>query len=234
MLRGKKIAELRKARKMSQEDLADAMQVSRQAVSKWENGQSNPDTENLIRLANVLNVDVGELVQNQHCDEKQTTEGRPCAEEAIEAGRKNHVQRMLLILMVCTTVLFAGLWLQEKYGNTDKQLQETHAMQWDSVKFYTEDPFRTDVVLTSAQQRELSDKIWNYYFTKKVSDVETTKIPCGGMQLFVEFRKQDYTHVWCFTTHTTYHVVIMDNGEYWHDEYEADYNLLSWLKMYIE
>ena len=45
------ITHLRKECKMSQEELAEALQVSRQSVSKWENGQSNPDTENLIRLA---------------------------------------------------------------------------------------------------------------------------------------------------------------------------------------
>ena len=55
---GQRIAELRNERKISQNQLAAAMGVSRQAVSKWENGQSTPDAMNLIRLADVLNSDV--------------------------------------------------------------------------------------------------------------------------------------------------------------------------------
>ena len=43
-----RIQELRKAKGISQEELADKMEVSRQAVSKWENGQSVPDLEKVI------------------------------------------------------------------------------------------------------------------------------------------------------------------------------------------
>ena len=51
---------------MSQGQLADAMGVSRQAVSKWENDQSSPDTLNLIRLADVLDSDVEYLATGRH------------------------------------------------------------------------------------------------------------------------------------------------------------------------
>ena len=55
---GERIAELRKQQKMSQGQLADALEVSRQAVSKWENGQANPDSMNLIRLSEILDTDI--------------------------------------------------------------------------------------------------------------------------------------------------------------------------------
>jgi len=55
---GERITELRTACGMSQNQLAKAMEVSRQAVSKWETGQSAPDSMNLIRLAEVLETDV--------------------------------------------------------------------------------------------------------------------------------------------------------------------------------
>ena len=48
---GERISLLRKEQKISQGQLADTLGISRQAVSKWENGQSSPDTLNLIRLA---------------------------------------------------------------------------------------------------------------------------------------------------------------------------------------
>ncbi len=55
---GERIAQLRKERNMSQGDLAKAMNVSRQAVSKWENDLTSPDTIKLIQLADVLNTEV--------------------------------------------------------------------------------------------------------------------------------------------------------------------------------
>lgn len=55
---GERITELRKERNISQGELAKLMDVSRQAVSKWENDQSYPDTLKMIHLADVLNTEV--------------------------------------------------------------------------------------------------------------------------------------------------------------------------------
>ena len=55
---GERITQLRKQRNMSQADLSRAMDVSRQAVSKWENDQTSPDTIKLIQLADVLDTEV--------------------------------------------------------------------------------------------------------------------------------------------------------------------------------
>lgn len=55
---GERITSLRKEKNLSQGQLAKAMDVSRQAVSKWENDQSAPDTIKLIQLADVLETDV--------------------------------------------------------------------------------------------------------------------------------------------------------------------------------
>lgn len=55
---GERITQLRKEQKMSQGQLADALGVTRQAVSKWENDQSSPDTLKLIQLSDVLNTEV--------------------------------------------------------------------------------------------------------------------------------------------------------------------------------
>ena len=56
MLLGEKLKKLRKARGLSQEQLADQLNVSRQAISKWELGESIPDTENLILLSKFYGV----------------------------------------------------------------------------------------------------------------------------------------------------------------------------------
>jgi transcriptional regulator with XRE-family HTH domain len=60
---GEKIQALRNENKMSQEKLAELLGVSRQAVSKWEIGLSNPTTENLIRLAEIFQVSMDEIAK---------------------------------------------------------------------------------------------------------------------------------------------------------------------------
>ena len=58
-LRHIKILELlHENKKMNVTDLAKAMDVSRQAVSKWETDQSSPDAMNLIRLSDILDTDI--------------------------------------------------------------------------------------------------------------------------------------------------------------------------------
>ena len=59
---GNRLAALRKEKGYSQEDLAEKLGVSRQAVSKWENGEASPDTNNLIALADLYGISLDELV----------------------------------------------------------------------------------------------------------------------------------------------------------------------------
>ena len=63
---GERISELRKKQNISQIQLAKALDVSRQAVSKWENDQTSPDTINLIRLADLLGTDTEYLATGAH------------------------------------------------------------------------------------------------------------------------------------------------------------------------
>ena len=55
---GERITSLRKEKDISQAELAKRMGVSRQAVSKWEQGSSSPDTDKLIQLADIFDVEV--------------------------------------------------------------------------------------------------------------------------------------------------------------------------------
>lgn len=63
---GERITVLRKEKNISQAELAKRMNVSRQAVSKWEQGASSPDTERLIQLAEILGSEVEYLATGVH------------------------------------------------------------------------------------------------------------------------------------------------------------------------
>jgi len=55
----------RKLNKYSQERLAELLGVSRQAVTKWENGKSAPSTENLIKLAAIYKISLDDLINDR-------------------------------------------------------------------------------------------------------------------------------------------------------------------------
>lgn len=63
---GKRIAALRREKGLKQDELAEKMGVSPQAVSKWENDQTCPDINLLPRLAQLLEVTVDTLLTGQH------------------------------------------------------------------------------------------------------------------------------------------------------------------------
>ncbi len=65
---GEKISALRKQRKMTQDELAEKMGVSSQAVSKWETNMSIPDLPSLINLADFFGITLDELVRDRKPD----------------------------------------------------------------------------------------------------------------------------------------------------------------------
>ena len=65
---------LRKKNQYTQEEIAEKISVSRQSVAKWENGESNPDIESCIKLANLYNVKLDDLVNHS---EEETGIGVP-------------------------------------------------------------------------------------------------------------------------------------------------------------
>ena len=95
---GKKLSELRKQNGISQEKLAEMVGVSRQAVTKWESGKSNPDTENLIRLAEIFGISLDELCLGE-------IPKKP--EAKIHIG--GHILALLSILIVAAYCVIGGI-----------------------------------------------------------------------------------------------------------------------------
>jgi len=67
---GEKIYRLRTGKKMSQQDLADALEVSRQSISKWETDGSVPELDKLIRLSEIFGISLDELILDKQPEMK--------------------------------------------------------------------------------------------------------------------------------------------------------------------
>lgn len=70
----KKIVAYRKKKGFSQEKLAESLEVSRQAVTKWEKGQSKPSSGNLFKLAELFEISTEELLYQKESDLENTEE----------------------------------------------------------------------------------------------------------------------------------------------------------------
>lgn len=68
---GEQLQKLREEKKMSREELAREMNVSRQAVYKWENNKGYPDIENLIKLRELYDVTLDELIKGDQKFQKK-------------------------------------------------------------------------------------------------------------------------------------------------------------------
>ena len=72
MTLGNRIQQLRKEHNMSQGDLADALDISRQSVSKWETDTATPDLDKLLKLSEIFDITLDELVKGQSPSPKET------------------------------------------------------------------------------------------------------------------------------------------------------------------
>lgn len=59
---------LRKSHNLSQEQLAEKLDVSRQAISKWESGQANPDINNILKLSDIYKVSTDYILTGKELD----------------------------------------------------------------------------------------------------------------------------------------------------------------------
>ena len=60
---GNKINQLRKLSGMTQEQLAEKLNVSRQTISKWESGSSSPDIESVVKVSEIFQVSLDDLLK---------------------------------------------------------------------------------------------------------------------------------------------------------------------------
>lgn len=113
---GEKLFQLRKEKGLSQEALAEQLQTSRQAVSKWENGQGYPETEKLLTIGSIFNVSMDYLLKKESEREPEEEQGYYVSREMAEAhftyvnsmGRSLAVSLSLFLLGLVPYFLFKG------------------------------------------------------------------------------------------------------------------------------
>ncbi len=92
MTLGEKLLYLRKTKGLSQEQLASKVTVSRQAISKWELGESIPDTENIIQLTKIFDVSADFLLNEEIDIPIGASANEETEQDVIDLMLKNELQ----------------------------------------------------------------------------------------------------------------------------------------------
>lgn len=127
-----KLSKLRKTNNLSQEQLAEKINVTRQAISKWESGESYPDMAKIIQLCKILNCSLNDLmddgVMGEIVKEEKEDNKRNYLNDFLQYVTKTYnmfihmsfrskvimLMEMLFIALVITIILgllFAGIML---------------------------------------------------------------------------------------------------------------------------
>lgn len=113
---GEKIKNLRENKKMTQQQMSESLNVSRQAVSNWENDKNLPDIEMLILISQTFNISLDELILG----------GDNMSEKLIMDNRKNKQNRENNFLIICGCLLmilsFVCIILKAIIGSTINEL----------------------------------------------------------------------------------------------------------------
>jgi transcriptional regulator with XRE-family HTH domain len=116
MTNGNKIKELRVERGMTLDDIAYKLDTSRQSVESWESNLTSPSTLNLVKLADLFQVDLTDLLSNE---EHLAKDMYKCINELMKSEEKRqrrnqaikHLIKNSAIILGCYTVLYLVYWL---------------------------------------------------------------------------------------------------------------------------
>lgn len=94
---GRFIAELRKEKNMTQQELADKLNITDRAISHWENGRSMPDAGVILELCKILNINVNELLSAKKIKEEKYNER--AEESLLEMRREIEIQNKRILTL---------------------------------------------------------------------------------------------------------------------------------------
>lgn len=104
-----KLIMLRKENGWSQEDFAEKLEVSRQAVSRWENATALPDSQNLLRISRLFHVSADYLLDDDRDDRADISADGSATKQAVPPARKKRFPYVCAALALCLAILLVGM-----------------------------------------------------------------------------------------------------------------------------
>lgn len=162
MLFNEKLKKLRKGKKFTQEELAEKLNVSRQAITKWESGDGTPDIENLKQISILFNISIDELVKEDKNVTIENKEKYTYVEELEIDHTKHfdiHISRIYQLNIMPNDEEKVKI---EVSSNEEENLEENFKVKFDEL--YN----RLDIDIKGKSQYK--DIVINMYFPEKYID----------------------------------------------------------------
>ena len=136
---GKFIYELRKEKNLSQYQLADLIPISRQGVSKWERGKTTPDTQTLIRLSELFDVSINELLKGERLENNTIEDLEETTLSILDQSNKKtkiikHITTISISIITILLLTFLSYYFINSYNST-----EVYTIYGQSKNFTTYD-----------------------------------------------------------------------------------------------
>lgn len=114
-----KLKTLRKEHNYSQEDLAQILDVSRQAVSKWESDRGIPETDKLVQISSIFGVTLDYLLKNEQLADEQLCNSYYVSREMIDGflSYKRHVAKRIVIGV--SLIVLSNTFISGAFGEND-------------------------------------------------------------------------------------------------------------------
>ena len=182
-----KLQELRKSNGLTQEELAQALYVSRTAVSKWESGRGYPNLDSLREISRFFSITIDELI---------------CPDEIISAAeneKKEFIGRYTALICGLLDVFSALLLLLPIYGNGGDTPTAVSLFELTGVVLWIRIVYAAFIVITvlngvcSVIISNLDKPVWNKH---RLATGMTLSVLCTA--IFV-LTRQPYSGIICFT-----------------------------------
>ena len=199
---GEKIRQARREKGLTQEQLAQTLFVSRQTVSNWENGKTEPDYQTLVRLSELLGLEFAQAeelppaqAETEASEQEAETETRAQQPEAKKKFRlRPWLMAVAAVLFVLGLILLPSVG-HEKGGYTIDWFEQETANEPGQayIRIYT----KTELPVAVKQQTEESTPVWEYnLFFKEENGVGVTVDELTR----VRFYKKGKTDIYAQTT----------------------------------
>ena len=181
-----KLQELRKSRSMTQEELAEALFVSRTAISKWESGRGYPNIDSLKEISRFFSVTIDDLI----CSDEMIT--------VAEIEKREFADKYVSLICNILDVLLAILLFIPAFGNGSESSVTVSLFGLTGISFWVKTVFIVIIVITIINGicgviiASLNKPVWNRH--RLVTGVVLSIL---SVTVFIVTR-QPYAGIFCF------------------------------------
>ena len=169
---GENLKRIRKDKKMSQEQLAEKVNVSRQSVSKWETGEAYPEMNNILELCKIFNCKINELVHADMSDISSLDEEVIMKVVKFNEKKQNQVKTLSniifligkigrIVLMVCIPFILFTMIIIPYIVNNIKVSDNKISFETENIKVIEDKIELFDVVMFDLDEDISNEQIIN-------------------------------------------------------------------------